>query len=265
MTHLPKVIELFDLQQRLANKKQPSKQQPPTPPILTPISPSLPIIQDTPSPSTLGKRKDPFGPTTCDTEPTSTDNNLEILNDPNITGIPTDPHSLRTLPPAYLKAVGLREKRRMKLINALNHLNSVLHGNNNNPEKIAISENNEKKSQDFDTEDLVLQKLLLAGISVEHLLSLPIRSLQEYSQGIHLLNRHELDLNSAEVTERDITDQEVYSLLNTPEEVQFLEKMVKLEDCENSQSKVKRAKLEKNLEKEELQENDSILTREGLD
>jgi len=96
-------------------------------------------------------------------------------------------------------------------------------------------------------------------------LSLPIRSLQEYSQGIHLLNRHELDLNSAEVTERDITDQEVYSLLNTPEEVQFLEKMVKLEDCENSQSKVKRAKLEKNLEKEELQENDSILTREGLD
>jgi len=122
-----------------------------------------------------------------------------------------------------------------------------------------------KKSQDFDTEDLVLQKLLLAGISVEHLLSLPIRSLQEYSQGIHLLNRHELDLNSAEVTERDITDQEVYSLLNTPEEVQFLEKMVKLEDCENSQSKVKRAKLEKNLEKEELQENDSILTREGLD
>jgi len=219
--HIPKVLELYDLQQKLSNKQ--SQKFPQTIPPLT--VPSSPL-----SPGLLGKRKDPFSPDderrhiSCDPSLES----IQVLNDPVVTGIPTDPQSLRTLPPAYIKAVALREKRRQKLINASKHLDNLLNGNHS---ILSTNKTNTTKenncTQDFDTEDLVLQKLLLAGIPPHLLLSVPIRSLQEYSQGIPLLRSHGLDINSSELSEKDITDQEISSLLNTPEEMHFLEMMEK--------------------------------------
>jgi len=220
--HVPRVLELYDLQQKLSLKTQPPNLPPTIPPLA--VSSLSPI---------LGKRKDPFSPEPSPPSYPTMDSldsmdSIQALNDPIITGIPTDPQSLRTLPPAYIKAVALREKRRQKLINASKHLDNLL-----KCENIPTKTIENCVQQDFDTEDLVLQKLLLAGIPPHLLLSVPIRSLQEYSQGIPLLRSHGLDINSSELSEKDITDQEISSLLNTPEEMHFLEMMEKkLESCD---------------------------------